>query len=113
MKRSDYDEDPTPNDPLIIDDDGLYITLGQMQYWLNRRDGKKLFKAHSKKFFKYYNSCRTYNLISELMDDDPGCAYMYWDPKREAPAFSFPIEGKVADCFTRLGLLGECDDEIL
>jgi len=109
---SEDDGGPLPEDPLLIDDDGLYITIGQMQYWLNRRGGKRLFKSGSSEFFKYYHSCRTYNLLSELMDDDPECAFMYWDDKREAPAFSFPIDGIVADTFTELGLINEDNEKL-
>ena len=99
-------KEPDPDDPLIIDDDGLYMTLGQMQYWLNRKGAKEEFLRSSKKFLRYYNSCRTYNLISELMDIDPDCAYMYWDEKRGVPAFSFPVNGIVTDSFRELGLIG-------
>jgi len=112
-KKADSDGgDSLPDDPLLIDDDGLYITIGQMQYWLNRKGGKKQFKSGSSEFFKYYNSCRTYNLISELMVDDPECAFMYWDNKREAPAFSFPVSGTVAETFFELGLLDEGDEKL-
>ena len=104
--RNYKDADENPDERVIIDDDGLYITLNQMQYWFNRENGKKLFKTASEEFFKYYNSCRTYNLISEMMVEDSTCAFMYWDNKREAPAFSFPVRGKVTECFMALGLLG-------
>jgi len=109
-KRSQNDGGPLPEDPLLVDDDGLYITIGQMQFWLNRRGGKKLFKVGSSEFFRYYNSCRTYNLISELMVDDPKCAFMYWDEVRGAPAFSFPTTGTVAQFFVELGLIDERND---
>ena len=111
MKRYKANDDYEPDERIIIDDDGLFITLGQMQYWFNRKNGKSLFKSASKEFFKYYHSCKTYNLISEMMKADPSCAYMYWDEDKEAPAFSFPRKGKVTECFHQLGLLK--DDEIL
>jgi hypothetical protein len=108
----DDDDDLAPSDPLMLDEDGLYITVSQMRFWLNSKIGRKLFKEASPKFFSYYNSCRTYNLISDMIKEDPECAYLYWDSKLNVPAFSFPVSGIVSQRFNELGLLkGEDEDE--
>jgi len=106
---NEYPEDSgiSSSDPLLIDDDGLYITIGQMQFWLNNKKNVKLFKSGSPKFFKYYNSCRTYNMISDMIEDDPECAILYWDSDLGVPAFSFPMKGAVAQAFSNLGLIEE------
>ena len=100
-----YPEDLDPKDPLLVDDEGLYITLAQMQFWLNRRQGTKLFRTGSHKFLKYYNSCRTYNLISDMLEEDPECASLYWDDKLGVPVYMFPASGTVASKFSDLGLI--------
>ena len=84
------------NEPLNEEPDGTYITIGQMQFFLNRKNGKRLFKAGSSEFLEYYNLCRVYNLVSELMEDDPDSAIMYWDPKKDIVSMGFPSKGTVA-----------------
>ena len=108
MKKRPYNS----SNPLLIDEDGLYITAGQMRYWLNRKEGRDFCKSTASRhptstfdFFRYYDSCRTYNLVSDLMEEEPDCAFLYWDAEKEAPAFSFPTSGTVAYEFTKLGLL--------
>lgn len=105
MKEFTYDDDPLDDDPLIFDDDGLYITKSQMKFWLNNKKNRKLLKKGSSRFLKYYSSCRTYNLVSDMLEDDPECAFLYWDEKKGVPAFSFPVNGIVAQTFIDLGLL--------
>ena len=99
------------SDPLLIDEDGLYITAGQMKFWLTRKGGKDFCKRGTSDFFRYYDSCRTYNLVSDLMREEPNCAFLYWDAEREAPAFSFPSSGTVAYEFTKLGLLDKTRED--
>ena len=84
------------NEPLNEEPDGTYITIGQMQFFLNRKNGKKLFKEGSAEFLEYYNLCRVYNLVSEIMEDDPDSAIMYWDDKKKIVSMGFPSKGKVA-----------------
>tara|TARA_R110000744_G_scaffold58009_1_gene121271 strand:+ start:120 stop:437 length:318 start_codon:yes stop_codon:yes gene_type:complete len=98
-----------PSDPLLIDEDGLYITLSQMQFWLNDRGNRKLFREANAKFFKFYDACRAYNMISDMIVEDVDCAYLYWDEKRGVPAFSFPVKGSVTEAFIELGLLEDID----
>ena len=79
-----------------MDEDGLYITSAQMQFFLNRRDGPNKLSKGDSEFFSYYNNCRTYNLIYDMLDKDVDCAKMYWDSELESMAFSFPMNGPVA-----------------
>ena len=79
-----------------MDEDGLYITSAQMQFFLNRRDGPNKLSKGDSEFFSYYNNCRTYNLIYHKLDKDVDCAKMYWDSELESMAFSFPMNGPVA-----------------
>jgi len=105
MKEFTHDDDPLDDDPIMFDDEGLYITKSQMKFWMNDKRNRSLFKKGSKRFLKYYSSCRTYNLVSDMLDEDPNCAFLYWDPKTGAPAFSFPVNGIVAKTFIDLGIL--------
>ena len=101
----------TFREPLFVDDDGLYITSAQMQFFLNRRNGDKKFSDGDAEFFSYYNNCRTYNLIYDLMDKDPGCAKMYWDETTESVALAFPMKGKVAKIISSIAKVDEDSDE--
>ena len=100
-----------PNDfydlstPVLVDGSGLYMTVAQMRYWLTKENGKKLFSTGSNIFNDYYNSCRAYNLISDLLDEDPSCAYLYWDSTKGCPVFSFSKTGLVSKALIRFGLM--------
>ena len=84
------------NEPLNEEPDGTYITIGQMQFFLNRKNGQQLFKEGSVEFLEYYNLCRIYNLVSELMEEDKESAIMYWDSKKSIVSMGFPSKGSVA-----------------
>ena len=86
----------TFREPLLIDDEGLYITAAQMQFFLNRREGKKKFNAADSEFLSYYNNCRLYNFVYDMMEDDPKCARIYWDGEQETIGVAFPMRGKIA-----------------
>ena len=83
------------NDPLNIEPDGTYITRCQMQFFLNRKEGEKKFKCGDPEFVEYYNICRVYNLVSEIMVDDEDAAIMYWDDKKGIVRMGFPTHGVV------------------
>jgi hypothetical protein len=91
------------------DDSGLYITAAQMQFFLNRNDGEKLFSKADPRFLKYYKNCTLYNLVYDMMDEDPSCAKMYWDNETDSVALSFPVEGEVSKALTQVAI--ETDDE--
>ena len=79
-----------------MDEDGLYFSSAQLQFFLNRRDGPNKLSKGDSEFFSYYNNCRTYNLIYDMLDKDVDCAKMYWDSELVSMAFSFPMNGPVA-----------------
>ena len=79
-----------------MDDYGLYVTVAQMDFFLNREDGEKLVREVSPEFVKYYNNCKLYNLVYDMMEKDPKCATMYWDEEEQNVSLSFPTNGKVA-----------------
>jgi len=84
-------------EPLGKDLNGLYITAAQMQFFLNRPNGKRRFIDGSKEFFTYFYKCAIYNIVWDLLDDDPTCASFYWNSDEEAIGVKFPKEGKVVD----------------
>jgi len=89
-------------EPLFADESGLYITAAQMQFFLNRQDGQKKFKAGDKEFLSYYKNCTLYNVVWDMMEYDSTCAKMYWDDKNENVAVSFPIKGDVAEAISSI-----------
>jgi len=96
-------------EPLNEESDGTYITIGQMQFFLNRRDGKRKFKSGSEDFMEYYNMCRVYNLISEIMEEDETAAIMYWDPKQEIVSVGFPDAGAVSNALAYIESIDDID----
>lgn len=101
----------TYREPLFTDDDGLYITAAQMQFFLNRKSGPRKFNNGDSEFFSYYNNCRTYNLIYDMMDRDPDCAKMYWDTTADAVALAFPMRGEVAKLLSSIVKISREDDD--
>ncbi len=101
------------HEPLNEEEDGTYITIGQMHFFLNRPDGNKKFSKADPEFLKYYNSCRFYNLVSDMIDkkqcDDS--VYFYWDEKHQEVCCEFPLEGKVAQAVADMILYIEEDGE--
>jgi hypothetical protein len=93
------------NDPIYYDKEGSYITLGQLRFFLNRPEGRKYFLEGDPVFVEYFISCGSYNIISDLMEEDSSCASMYWDEKAGSVGFSFPPKGRVARKFAKLGIL--------
>lgn len=87
--------DYNPNEPLHEGPDGTYITVAQMQFFLNRKNSLKKFQEADEDFLEYFNLCRIYNLVSDIMDSDPDAAIMYWDDKKKVVSFGFPTDGKV------------------
>ena len=97
----------------MMDDAGLYITVAQMQFFLNRRDGEKKFKASDEEFMRYYKNCCLYNLVYDMMEDNSKCAKMYWDPDTGNVSLSFPMKGYVAQALAEVASIfsGYEDDE--
>lgn len=83
-------------EPLLSNDDGSYFTTAQMQFFLNRPNGRELFKSCSSEFVSYFNSCCIYNLVYDMMEEDPTCAQLYWDEKYNCLCYQFDKYGEVA-----------------
>ena len=81
--------------PLGKDLNGLYITAAQMQFFLNRRNGEKDFLEGDTKFFEYFYKCAVYNIVWDLLEEDPTCATLFWDDTQETVGIKFPMKGKV------------------
>lgn len=96
----------------MIDEYGLYITIAQMGFFLNRENGQEMMDSASPEFLKYYNNCCLYNLVFDMMEEDPTCGKMYWDTSSESVAMSFPVDGKVARSLASVSLhLAEIEED--
>ena len=93
------------HEPIYFDKTGCYITVPQLRFFINRKDGRRKFISGSTEFVEYFQTCRSYNLISDLMLEDENCSTMYWDEKLKTAVFSFPVNGKVARKFSEVGIL--------
>ena len=82
-----------------------------MHFFLNRKEGKAKFKSGHEDFFEYYNLCRVYNLVSEMMKESPECAIMYWDEKQGVVSMGFPTDGSVAKALAGIDHAGVIDDD--
>jgi hypothetical protein len=97
-------------EPLMAEDNGLYITAAQMQFFLNRPKGEEMFANAEEEFIKYYKNCCLYNIVYDMMDDDERCATMYWDATNESVALSFNIHGPVAKELAKFAKISDEDD---
>ena len=88
--------------PLHEEPDGTYITVGQLQFFLNRKDGEEKFKTSDAEFIEYYNLCRVYNVVSKIMEDDEDAAIMFWDEKKQLVSLGFPEDGEVASTLSKV-----------
>ena len=95
----------------MMDDAGLYITVAQMQFFLNVKDGEKKFKASDAEFMSYYKNCCLYNLVYDMMEDNAKCAKMYWDSDTASISLSFPVKGYVAQALAEVASIFSGDDE--
>ena len=82
-------------EPLGRDINGLYITAAQMQFFLNRRGADKKFILGHPEFFEYFYKCAVYNIVWDLLDEDPSCATLFWDSDEERVGIKFPLNGAV------------------
>ncbi len=70
-----------------------------------------MFQDGHQDFWEYYNLCRVYNLVSDMMKDKPECAIMYWDDKQKIVSMGFPAEGKVAEALDKIDTAGILNDD--
>jgi hypothetical protein len=99
-------------EPVLLDkESGLYITVAQLEFFLNSREGLKQFKTGDPIFLGYYRNCCLYNLIYDMMEEDPGSADMYWDSAKEEVAFSFPVQGRVSKALSEIEYMDDDEEE--
>lgn len=91
-------------EPLDYDDQGLYITAAQMQFFLNRPGGSDSFRKGTKEFISYYNFWLQYNLVYDLSELFPEDVYFYWCPEEEQVKYSCPKGGFVDEQLSSIEL---------
>ena len=94
-----------------MDESGFYITIGQMQFFLNRRNGAKKLHDNDEEFAQYYMNCCMYNCVYDMTERDPDCAKVYWDSDNECVAVTYPVNGRVARELASLSQDDDDDDE--
>ena len=99
------------NQPINREEDNTYITVAQMKFFLNRDFGLEKFKCRDEEFVEYYNVCRVYNLVSDLMEKNEDAAIMYWDEKKEVVSMGFPTDGMVAKALSGIEPSLSLDDD--
>ena len=52
-----------------------------------------------------------YNLIYDMMEEDPDCGKMYWDHQKNSVALSFPIKGEVSIALSHVSMRFDGEDE--
>jgi hypothetical protein len=87
-------QDHEYREPLVVEEDGTYITISQMQLFLNEDPSKSLGERFDE-WLKYYNLCRLYNMIFDAIEWDPNCGYIYWDATKEIMSASYPEDGEL------------------
>tara|TARA_R110000782_G_scaffold102791_7_gene190216 strand:+ start:3857 stop:4201 length:345 start_codon:yes stop_codon:yes gene_type:complete len=95
--------------PFTVEPDGTYITIAQMKFFLNSTKGEQAWHERKEAFVKYYNMCRIYNLVSEVVLVDPKAAITYWDPVKENVSIAFPVDGCIAQAIRGMKILKETD----
>ena len=95
----------------MMDDHGLYITVAQMHFFLNRPKGKAKFKTADDEFLSYYKNCCLYNLVYDMMEDNPKCAKVFWDSDAECVSLSFPVRGHVAMALAQVSHIFKAEKE--
>ena len=96
--------------PLHLDDDHLYITEAQLQFYINGLSSPVRISEIlsggmvSKEFIDYYEKCAAYNLIWDLAERYPKSSKMCWDDKGQEFRIIFPKSGLVARSLKKHGL---------
>lgn len=94
-----------------MEDSGLYITIAQMQFFLNREGGEKKFQSNHPDFKNYHKNCCLYNLVYDMMEQDPDCAKMCWDSDNGSISLSFPVNGHVAEALSEISYIDFGDED--
>jgi hypothetical protein len=92
-------------------EDGTYVTVAQLQFYLNRPYGNYYAQQNHRKFKEYLDVCRVYNLVWDLTEKDEKASIIYWDSIRQTVSVGYPHNGKVAKAVKNVILLsnGEFD----
>jgi len=90
------------NTKIIENSDGSYLTVTQLKFFLNRDNGPEDFKNKGEDFLSYFEVCRAYNLISDILEKTPDAGYLYWDDKKDCVSFAFPALGIVDDLLNKM-----------
>ena len=106
MRKKDYDH----REPFLVDENGLYVTVSQMGFYMNRPRKEIKFNATDTEFLNYYKNCCLYNLVYDMMEEDSTCAKMYWDADLECVSLSFPVKGEVAQALAQVGRVFEVNN---
>ena len=61
----------------------------------------------------YYKNCCLYNLVYDMMEDNPKCAKMYWDSDTGSVSLSFPVKGYVAQALAEVASVFSDEDDDL
>ena len=88
--------DDTFRKPVIIDDDGGYITNAQIKFYMNRYKGYDKIQALHGDFVTYTEYCKIYNYLWDCSKDSDK-VIMFWDAENETIAFTFPKRGEIAE----------------
>lgn len=83
-------------DPILIEEEtGLYVTEGQLQFFLNRPNGEVKFEHNVPEYQDWDTMCKIYNLVYDMSEEDPKTGCIYWDAIDQCVAFYFPKNGKI------------------
>lgn len=91
-------------EPLLIEDNGLYITKAQVDFYLNRDKGLDNFRECNQDFLSYYKNCCLYNLVYDMLEEDSSNGKLYWDTGTQSIAVAFPVEGAISKALGELTL---------
>lgn len=91
-------------EPYDIDENGMYITESQINFFANRPNGLAKIDSDSEEFNRYCLMCQIHNLVYDLSEKDNSEGYIYWDDKKECTGIWFPLNGKVADKLRKEGI---------
>ena len=100
------DNDSEFRKPVYVDPKGLYLTVAQIQFFLNRRRGYEHVKRNSPQIKEYYLRCIVYNFVWDLMEEDSTVADLCWDTKSETIMLRFPHNGVIMEELSKKDLLG-------
>jgi hypothetical protein len=101
-------------DPILIEEEtGLYVTQGQLQFFLNRPNGEIKFEHETIEYQDWDMMCKVYNLVYDMSEEDPKAGCIYWDSVNQCVAFYFPKDGKIHNKLKeyKVDLEFEDDDE--